>query len=62
MRREVQDIQYLDEIKNDNNLLNYYWKSELTLTLGWSSMSELESRSKLSGDQDKSQVGQVGIQ
>ena len=42
----------LDEIENDNDLSSYYWKSESTLTLGWSSMSELESRSSLSGDRD----------
>ena len=31
----------LDEIRNDNDLSNYYWKSELMLILGRSLTSEL---------------------
>ena len=61
MRREMQDNQTLEEVENDNDLLSDYWRSELMLTLGWSLMSESESRSKLSGDGDGSQVGQMGI-
>ena len=40
----------LDKIKNDNDLSNYYWKLELTITPGRSSTLESESRSKLNTD------------
>jgi hypothetical protein len=46
----------LDEIKIVNNLSNYYWKSELTLTLGWSLMLDSGLMSKLDGDQNGSKV------
>ena len=46
----------LDEIKIVNNLSNYYWKSELTLTLGWSLMLDSGLMSKSDGDKNGSKV------
>ena len=46
----------LNGIEIVNDLSNYYWKPELSLTLGQSTTSESELMSKSDGDQNRSKV------